>query len=334
MTPDLGHFSLEELIKEVYCTRLWNYTILSALVLYIYYYVTTLDSEVSVMWGAGFGIGKLIFYSIRYFTLFYVIFINIGLSHTHTNVSAETLVFWHFPIIVPGLRTTRCKILEDISYISTFVIILLADFALQLKLYALYQKSKRILTFMVIISISMVIYYTTFAAMVIKNWTIILVTDSEVNLSTHYMIYPSYYNKALIPKLITEGIMLALALRVGVKNMRQNGGIEMSNSLLNLIVKDSIFYFVVIFSLCLSNQLLRFLADPEFFPLPGPIILALEGTLSQHLLINVRIQASKRGGMETEFSLEGIRFRSGLGSDEGVPDGSFGSVYSITSTAD
>ena len=39
--------------------------------------------------------------------------------------------------------------------------------------------------------------------------------------------------------------MLVLALRVGVKNMRQNGGIEMSNSLCNLLVKDSIFYFAV-----------------------------------------------------------------------------------------
>ena len=59
------------------------------------------------------------------------------------------------------------------------------------------------------------------------------------------MIYPPYYNKALLPKLITEGIMLVLALRVGIKNMRQNRGIEMPNYLFDLLVKDSIFYFVV-----------------------------------------------------------------------------------------
>ena len=68
--------------------------------------------------------------------------------------------------------------------------------------------------------------------------------------------------------------------------------------------------------------------------MPDAIISALEGTLSQHLLINVRIQASKRERLETEFSIEGIRFQSDLGFDEDVPDGSFGSVYSITSTAD
>ena len=49
----------------------------------------------------------------------------------------------------------------------------------------------------------------------------------------------------LIPKPITEGIMLVLALRVGIKNMRQNRGIEMSNSLFNLLIRDSIIYFVV-----------------------------------------------------------------------------------------
>ena len=64
------------------------------------------------------------------------------------------------------------------------------------------------------------------------------------------MIYPSYYDRILIPKLIAEGIMLVLALRVGVKNMRQNGGIEMSNSLSNILVKDSIFYFVVYVLVC------------------------------------------------------------------------------------
>ena len=44
--------------------------------------------------------------------------------------------------------------------------------------------------------------------------------------------------------------MLVLALRVGVKNMRQNGGIEMSDSLSNTLVKDSIFYFVVYVLVC------------------------------------------------------------------------------------
>ena len=59
------------------------------------------------------------------------------------------------------------------------------------------------------------------------------------------MKYPLYYNMTLIPKLITEGIMLMLALRVGFKNLRQNRGIETPNSLMNLLVKDSILYFVV-----------------------------------------------------------------------------------------
>ena len=59
------------------------------------------------------------------------------------------------------------------------------------------------------------------------------------------MIYPPYYNEVLISKSIIEGIVLVLALRVGIKNMRQNRGIEMSNSLFNLLVKDSIFYFAV-----------------------------------------------------------------------------------------
>ena len=59
------------------------------------------------------------------------------------------------------------------------------------------------------------------------------------------VIYPLYSSKILIPKLITEGIMLVLALRVGIKSIRQNRGSEMSDSLFNLLVKDSIIYFAV-----------------------------------------------------------------------------------------
>ena len=59
------------------------------------------------------------------------------------------------------------------------------------------------------------------------------------------MIYPPYYNEVLISKSIIEGIVLVLALRVGIRNMRQNRGIEMPNYLFDLLVKDSIFYFVV-----------------------------------------------------------------------------------------
>ena len=49
----------------------------------------------------------------------------------------------------------------------------------------------------------------------------------------------------LIAKLIFEFIMLMLALRVGVKNMREDGGIHMSESLFNLLVRDAVYYFVV-----------------------------------------------------------------------------------------
>ena len=62
--------------------------------------------------------------------------------------------------------------------------------------------------------------------------------------------------------------------------------------------------------------------------------MATGSALSQHLLINIRIQASKRERMETEFSFGGIQFHSGPGIDEDVHDRSFGDIHSMTATAD
>ena len=62
--------------------------------------------------------------------------------------------------------------------------------------------------------------------------------------------------------------------------------------------------------------------------------MATGSALSQHLLINIRIQASKRERMETEISLEGIQFQSGLGFDEDAHDRSLGSSHTMTTTTD
>ena len=73
----------------------------------------------------------------------------------------------------------------------------------------------------------------------------ILVTDSEGDLGAVFRVYTPYFDKILILKLITEGIALVLALHVGIKSMRQNRDIEMSNFLLNPLIKDWVFHFVM-----------------------------------------------------------------------------------------
>ena len=58
-------------------------------------------------------------------------------------------------------------------------------------------------------------------------------------------------NGSIIVKLVDEGIMLALALNKGFKNMKQYGGRGIASNLITLLVKDSVFYFrvyVLIFS--------------------------------------------------------------------------------------
>ena len=73
---------------------------------------------------------------------------------------------------------------------------------------------------------------------------------------------------------------------------------------------------------------------PEFFELPTPFSLVLATTLSRHLLVNIRIQASRQEKMETEFSLEAIQFQSGPGFGEGAHDRSLGSTHTMATTID
>ena len=67
----------------------------------------------------------------------------------------------------------------------------------------------------------------------------------EVNLFICQRAYPPYLNKFLIPKLIIEATILMLVIRAGIKNTRKYGNIKISNSLIDILVKDSILRFVV-----------------------------------------------------------------------------------------
>ncbi|PAV16677.1 hypothetical protein PNOK_0829700 [Pyrrhoderma noxium] len=210
MTPSLDHPTSEEIIKEIYLIQLGSYISLSSLVLYLYYYVTTLDSEFSVMWVARFGIGKFLFYSI----------LHLALRYVH------------------------------------------------------------------------------------KYW------------------------------LIVEAITIVLALHVGIQNIRKGGGSGRTNHLLHILVKNSIFQFVVIFSLSLVCQLVWSLADQEYSDLPAALSLSIGSALNQHLLIDIRVQASKERRIKTDFSLERIRSHSGSRFDEGVHNRSFSGTYPTTATVD
>ena len=62
--------------------------------------------------------------------------------------------------------------------------------------------------------------------------------------------------------------------------------------------------------------------------MPTAISLAIGSILSQYLLINIRIQASKRERIETDFSLDTIQFQSGPRLNEDTRDG-LGSTHSV-----
>ena len=58
--------------------------------------------------------------------------------------------------------------------------------------------------------------------------------------------------------------------------------------------------------------------------------LSIGSALSQHLLVNIRIQAYKEERIETDFPLEGIQFRSRPALDEGIPDRAFENIRPVT----
>ncbi|PAV16651.1 hypothetical protein PNOK_0827100 [Pyrrhoderma noxium] len=234
--------SIHTLTEEVLMIQLTKYAGLSSMILYLYYYVTTLDTEFSVMLTSRHGIGKLLFYTLRYLTLFSTLYTNI--APFFPNQSYEMLA-----------------ILCSSS----------SDCVLQLRIW----------------------YYTAITVVILRQGAVNMILGPGINEFICANKTPNHsLNGSIIVKLVDEGIMLALALNKGFKNMKQYGGRGIASNLTTLLVKDSVFYFLVLFSNYLVIELFLGLGGYKYVEIPVSISLSIGSIISQHLLVNVRMQAS------------------------------------------
>jgi len=160
----------------------------------------------------------------------------------------------------------------------------LAQMILQLRLYALYGKSKKLLLFMGICFLTAIATSSTLLAF---SFVPVIVPSHVIpgmpfctpvgDLHLFWTIW--------IPLLAMEGLLCGLAVYRGVSLYRLHGT---TFRLVEFLVRDSVLYFVIIFVVYFTNTLVFIFAPEPFWECTAIFTVAIASTMASRLLLNVR----------------------------------------------
>ncbi|TBU23586.1 hypothetical protein BD311DRAFT_791565 [Dichomitus squalens] len=268
-SPALEAALLEDLLPTILKIR---YAELASTVIILFDHVLTLDQEIHLIQHAHWSLGKLLFLLNRYYALCIVIFNNYVLFNTDT-LSNSVCVHW--------LRW------QGATGVITFII---AEMILQLRLYALYFRNKRILAAITFVSLGAAI---SSAYVMGQALSLITAVAFKFPLSGSTVCVPfglpSNFYAFWIPMLISESFLCGLALYRGFDSFRPgNNVVQSGRRVLEILVRDSVSYFVIIFATYLTNAIV-FLTRPDAeVEIPIGFAVALSTVMSSRLCLNVR----------------------------------------------
>ncbi|KAH7904994.1 hypothetical protein BJ138DRAFT_838720 [Hygrophoropsis aurantiaca] len=221
---------VDEIISFVRDTTTSRYSMLASTVLYVYDLVTTLDKEVDLVWTRPRSFLQVLFIINRYLALFECLFNPIVFLYQGTNLTNSVSENWLK--LQSGTATTTIIVVQMI---------------LVIRLWAMYGRNRWIL-------ISM----TTFGALQLIASAIVLgksmnYAPAIAQLVPSFVVcttaLPPYFTAYWIPIVAFEITLLTLMLVKGWKNFRRQNVTAVSGmtgkSLANLMVRDSMIYFVV-----------------------------------------------------------------------------------------
>ncbi|KAF9029096.1 hypothetical protein BDZ89DRAFT_732617 [Hymenopellis radicata] len=253
-------------LQDIQATR---YAALASGVIVLFEHIITFGDEIDLIWTNHWKAGNILFMINRYYTLACVIINFYGLFSPSISDSVSEVFFrwqgW------TGLFS--CMIAEVI---------------LQMRLYALYFLNKKVLLLML----------STFLLSTAAAGTIMGLALSGIKTSESHVLpgspacvpvpgsIPSYFYAFWIPILVFETLLCILALN---RAFTSEGAVFGSaRGLVHAMVRDSVFYFLVMFATYLTNLLVWLAGRVSLLEIPIAFSVTLSCVLTNRIVLNVR----------------------------------------------
>ncbi|KAH9950707.1 hypothetical protein B0H21DRAFT_818878 [Amylocystis lapponica] len=225
-----------------------RYSELASSMVIIFDHLITLDQEVELIWNSTFSPGKCLF-------------------------------------LVASFRCVHWYQWQGWTGVISFVI---AELILQLRLYALYFLDKRVLVIMA----TCTLLATTACAAVMGSVLSSITATAHAIPGLPFCVASGvahHFYAFWIPMLVSETVLCGLAIFRGAQNYR--GGrtrIQKGKRMVEVLIRDSVFYFVVMFATYLCNAIVFVVGTESEVEIPIGFAVALSCVMGNRLCLNVR----------------------------------------------
>ncbi|KAF8208003.1 hypothetical protein K438DRAFT_2012876 [Mycena galopus ATCC 62051] len=268
---------------------------LVGLVVLVYDYFLTLDSEIKYIWVHQHKRGSAWYLFIRYFTLF-------------SNIAMAFLVFGN-------LEAERCKTFNTARGYTIVIQELAVGITLIMRVYAMYNFDKRILSFFVI---------ATLATVGVGAWSVIpsgptMVVNDNVTLPVCHV--PESKTEAT-RKAVAWGAELACDTMVFALTMfraipRTRNTLTVSHSLWHVMMRDGAMYFGMICLANLANILMLNFGDLNISGTLAPPTATISVVMICRVMLNLHETAAAQNDDDTAATHpETLRFARSVGTDQ------------------
>ncbi|PAV16556.1 hypothetical protein PNOK_0817600 [Pyrrhoderma noxium] len=277
-------------------------------------YLITFDQEVEHIWFSRWTAAKFLFFLNRYYTLFVVVFNNFALFSPNLTSKVRDTTFSSLTQMV--LTFGSCLVWFKWQGWTGLIAAGLAESVLQLRLYALYYGNKKVLALMVGSFISAMASSATIMGLVLHD-----IKATSFLISTTTFCTPinakGYFYAFWIPILCFETLLCVLACIRGYKSYKdheirailrhrklsQPGEVQLNQdsnlSVLEILLRDSVGYFVIIFATYLTTTLIWIFGKITLWEIPVGFTVALSSVIGNRLLLNLRDSQVQRSSLQT-----------------------------------
>jgi len=153
---------------------------------------------------------------------------------------------------------------------------------MQIRIWALYHGSSRVLTFMLITFFSEVIAMTTIFTLLVSGTVVVSAADTCV-----FVKVPNLGVIFWVPSLIFETLLLSLAGFTGFMILWRTRRWNM-NRLIHIFMRDNILYFLCTITAYLITAILLLKISPVLDNIPNAFTITLTCILGSRLMLNLR----------------------------------------------
>ncbi|KAL5511251.1 hypothetical protein ACEPAH_4466 [Sanghuangporus vaninii] len=277
---------IEHVVKIIKLTKWCN---MSSMVMYVYELLITLDEEVNLIWNGVFSPGKALFLLLRYLTLASLLLI---ITNVRYQRIIATLAVSHW--LTRDYSIGRVWI--RFQWISGSLIGLMAHLTLELRLYAMFNKSKKILILLVVGTTAVVACMFGLFIEILEEEEVEFINLGEAP-ELHMCVktnVPYLVRIFWIPILAGEALLVSLAVYKGLQtqmqlpNQNEWWSERAPYGFLRFLVRDSVLFFLMVSAPFLATELVWVIAGSDYIEVPVGFAIASSSIWSQRLLLNIR----------------------------------------------